>query len=148
MPGVTDDSILIRPFQEADRDAVIALWQRCSLVVPWNDPARDIDRKLRVRPEWLLVGEWAGQVVATLMVGYEGHRGWLNYLAVDPELRRRGIGRCLVARAEQILHEAGCPKINLQVRAGNAAAIEFYRALGFQADNVVSMGMRLVSDER
>jgi len=147
MPGVTDDSILIRRFQEADRDAVIALWQRCGLVVPWNDPARDIDRKLLVRPEWFLVGEWEGKVVATLMVGYEGHRGWLNYLAVDPQFRRCGIGRCLVARAEEILREAGCPKINLQVRAGNAAAIEFYRALGFQVDDLVSIGKRLVSDQ-
>jgi ribosomal protein S18 acetylase RimI-like enzyme len=115
--------------------------------VRWNDPARDIDRKSRVRPDWFLVGEWACTVVATLMVGYEGHRGWLNYLAVDPEFRRRGIGRRLVSRAEEILYEAGCPKINLQVRAGNAAAIEFYRALGFRPDNVVSMGLRLVSDQ-
>jgi len=146
MPGVTDDSFLIRPLLQADRDAVIALWRRCNLVVLWNDPARDIDRKLRVRPDWFLVGEWAGTVVATLMVGYEGHRGWLNYLAVDPEFRRRGIGRRLVARAEEILREAGCPKISLQVRAGNVTAIEFYRALEFQPDDVVSLGKRLVSD--
>jgi len=146
-PDMSEDSIKIRAFQEADRDAVIGLWHRCNLVVPWNDPGRDIDRKRHVQPEWFLVGEWEGEVVATLMVGYEGHRGWLNYLAVDPQLRRRGIGRRLVAHAEQILRDAGCPKINLQVRTKNTAAFGFYRALGFQVDEVTSMGKRLVSDE-
>jgi ribosomal protein S18 acetylase RimI-like enzyme len=147
VPVVSLDSIVFRSFQEADRDAVVALWHRCNLVVPWNDPDRDIDRKLLVRPEWFLIGDWAGQVIATLMVGYEGHRGWLNYLAVDPAVRRHGIGRRLVAHAEQILRDAGCPKICLQVRAGNAAALEFYRALGFDKDDVIGLGKRLVNDQ-
>jgi ribosomal protein S18 acetylase RimI-like enzyme len=138
---------VIRPYQEADRRAVVDLWHRCGLVVPWNDPDRDIDRKLRVRPEWFLVAVAAAGIVATLMVGYEGHRGWLNYLAVDPVFRRRGIGRLLVARAEQILREAGCPKICLQVRTGNSAALEFYRALEFRPDDVVGLGKRLVDDQ-
>lgn len=141
-------TVLIRPFQEVDRAAVIDLWVRCNLVVPWNDPDLDISRKLRVRPEWFLVGDSGGRVIATLMVGYEGHRGWLNYLAVDPDFRRQGIGRLLVARAEAILREAGCPKICLQVRTANGAALEFYRALDFSRDDVIGLGKRLVDDQR
>ena len=137
----------IRPFQAADEAAVIQLWRACNLVVPQNDPHKDIRRKTAFQPELFLVGVKADRVVATVMAGYEGHRGWLNYLAVDPQFRRRGIGRRLVAHAEQILCDAGCPKISLQVRTGNAAAFEFYRALEFQLDDVVSMGKRLVSDE-
>ena len=140
--------ILVRPYQEADREAVVDLWRRSDLVVPWNDPHRDIDRKLRVHPEWFLVGVLGGRVVATLMVGYEGHRGWLNYLAVDPGFWRGGIGRLLVAHAEKLLREAGCPKICLQVRTGNTAALEFYRALDFLPDEVVSLGKRLVDDQQ
>lgn len=147
-PNAEQVPILIRAFQEADRAAVIDLWHCCDLVVPWNDPDLDISRKLRVRPEWFLVGTAAGRVVATLMVGYEGHRGWLNYLAVEPGFRRRGIGRLLVAHAEQLLREAGCPKICLQVRTGNTAALEFYRALDFLRDDVVGLGKRLVDDQR
>jgi ribosomal protein S18 acetylase RimI-like enzyme len=147
-PDAEQAPILLRAFQEADRAAVVDLWYRCNLVVPWNDPDRDIDRKLRVRPEWFLVGTSAGMVVATLMVGYEGHRGWLNYLAVDPDFRRRGIGRLLVTHAEQILREAGCPKICLQVRTGNRAALEFYRALDVFRDDVIGLGKRLVDDQR
>lgn len=141
-------TVLIRPFREADRAAVIDLWVRCHLVVPWNDPDLDISRKLRVRPEWFLVGDSVGRVIATLMVGYEGHRGWLNYLAVDPDFRRQGIGRLLVLRAEAILREAGCPKICLQVRTANDAALEFYRALDFSRDDVIGLGKRLVDDQR
>lgn len=147
-PGPDMPTVLIRPFREADRAAVIDLWVRCSLVVPWNDPDLDISRKLRVRPEWFLVGDSGGRVIATLMVGYEGHRGWLNYLAVDPDFRRQGIGRLLVARAEAILREAGCPKICLQVRTANDAALEFYRALDFSRDDVIGLGKRLVDDQR
>jgi ribosomal protein S18 acetylase RimI-like enzyme len=147
-PSAEHEPISVRPFQEADRAAVIDLWYRCNLVVPWNDPDLDISRKLHVRPEWFLVGTSAGRVIATLMVGYEGHRGWLNYLAVDPTFRRQGIGRLLVAHAEEILREAGCPKICLQVRTGNTAALEFYGALDFSRDDVVGLGKRLVDDRR
>ena len=147
-PNAEQVPILIRAFQEADRAAVIDLWHCCNLVVPWNDPDLDISRKLHIRPEWFLVGTSAGEVVATLMVGYEGHRGWLNYLAVEPGFRRRGIARLLVAHAEQLLREAGCPKICLQVRTENTAALEFYRALDFFRDDVIGLGKRLVDDQR
>lgn len=124
----------------------MALWRQCDLLRPWNDPAKDIRRKLAVRPDLFMVGVVDGNVVASVMAGYEGHRGWLNYLAVAPEHRRRGYGRALVAEAERLLLEAGCPKINLQVRSANRAVIEFYRRLGYAVDEVVSMGKRLEPD--
>ena len=113
---------------------------------PWNDPRKDIARKLRVNPEWFLVAEAAGAVVGSVMAGYEGHRGWINYLAVDPARRRAGLGRALMAAAEQQLRTAGCPKINLQVRPDNRAAIAFYERLGFAVEGAVSLGKRLEVD--
>lgn len=136
----------IRPFQPEDESAVVSLWRACDLVRPWNDPHRDVCRKLKVNPEWFLVGVTDGQVVATVMAGYEGHRGWLNYLAVAPELQRHGLARAIVAKAEKLLRGAGCPKINLQIRTSNRGVIEFYRRLGYSVDDVVSMGKRLERD--
>lgn len=141
MPELT-----IRSYSSEDESDVIDLWTRCGLVVAWNDPRRDIRRKLRVNPEWFLVGEIRRRLVATCMAGYEGHRGWINYLAVDPALRRRSIGRRMMEAAERLLADAGCPKINLQVRTANTQVIEFYRSLGFRVDDVVSLGKRLVKD--
>ena len=137
----------IRPYQPADEEAVIALWQQCDLVRPWNDPHKDIQRKLAVRPDLFLVGELNGRVVACVMAGYEGHRGWLNYLAVAPQHQRQGLARAIVTEAERLLKAAGCPKINLQVRTSNAGVIEFYRRLGYTVDEVVSLGKRLERDE-
>lgn len=136
----------IRPFQEADRGAVIALWQACGLTRPWNDPSADIDRKLAVQRELFLVGSIENAVVATVMAGYEGHRGWLNYLAVAPDWQRHGFGRRLIATVEQALLERGCPKVNLQVRTGNAAVIDFYEAIGYSVDPTTSLGKRLIPD--
>src|SRR5262245_15741770 len=116
----------IRPFQSEDEAAVIALWRRCGLVRPVNDPAKDIRRKAKVRPDMFLVGLLDGDIVASVMAGYEGHRGWLNYLAVAPEHQRRGYGRAIVEEAEKLLRAAGAPKINLQVRTANHKVIEFY----------------------
>ncbi len=136
----------IRPFQATDEAAVVALWRACDLVRPWNDPHKDIRRKLRVNPEWFLVGETGGRIVGTVMAGYEGHRGWINYLAVEPGRQRAGLGRALMAEAERLLHAAGCAKINLQVRTGNAGVIAFYERLGYKQDDCVSLGKRLVAD--
>ena len=136
----------IRPFELDDEPAVIDLWEKCGLTRPWNDPKKDVQRKLRVQAETFLVGVVDGAVVATAMAGYDGHRGWINYLAVAPEHRRRGYGRAIVTEAERRLREAGCPKINVQVRSSNASAIEFYRAVGFAVDEVLSMGKRLEDD--
>ncbi len=136
----------IRSFQAADEAAVIALWESCGLVVPQNHPGADIARKLRVNPEWFLVGEVEGVIVASCMAGYEGHRGWINYLAVHPDQRRQSLARQMMEHAERLLREAGCPKINLQVRRSNAAVIAFYESIGFSVDEVVSLGKRLQRD--
>jgi ribosomal protein S18 acetylase RimI-like enzyme len=136
----------IRCFAPEDEPAVVALWQRCGLTRPWNDPHRDIRRKLRVRPDLFLVGVLDGALVGTVMAGYEGHRGWINYLAVDPRHQRRGLGRALMLEAERLLRQSGCPKINLQVRTGNQEAIAFYRRLGYAVDEVISLGKRLEHD--
>lgn len=126
---------------------MIQLWTDSGLVVPWNNPRRDIDRKLKVQPELFLVACVQSRIVATVMAGYDGHRGWINYLAVHPQHRRAGIGRSMMGEAESRLRAAGCPKINLQVRSKNAAVMEFYRRIGFKPDDVVSFGKRLEPDE-
>ena len=136
----------IRPFEPADEDAVIALWERCGLTRPWNDPRKDVRRKLRVRPDLFLVGVEGGEIVAAVMAGYDGHRGAINYLAVAPEHRRRGLGRAIMAEAERLLRAAGCPKINLLVRTTNHEVIAFYRRLGYVIDEVVGLGKRLEHD--
>ena len=136
----------IRPFDPADEEAVVALWERCGLTRLWNDPRKDIRRKLAVRPDLFLVAGADGTIVGTVIAGYDGHRGWINYLGVDPACQRRGIGRALMDEAERLLRAVGCPKINLQVRNTNAPAIEFYRRIGFAADDVVSFGKRLEHD--
>jgi ribosomal protein S18 acetylase RimI-like enzyme len=138
--------MIIRPFQPQDEAAVVSLWQLCGLIRPSNDPHKDIERKLRVRPDLFLVGVLDGTVVASVMAGYEGHRGWLNYLAVDPARQREGLGRAIVTEAEGRLRASGCPKVNLQVRTPNRAAIDFYRRIGYSLDDVVSMGKRLETD--
>lgn len=141
-----DAVILIRAFDEADRDAVVALWKDCDLVRPWNDPGKDIERKLYVRGDMFLVATDGNEIVGSVMAGYEGHRGWINYLAVHPAWRRRGIARRLMAEAERLLAASECPKVNLQVRSENGDVLAFYRAVGYTVDDVVSLGKRLVQD--
>ncbi len=137
----------VRSFEAADETAVVDLWRRCKLVRPWNDPRRDIARKARIQPELFLVGVVEGTIVASVMAGYDGHRGWINYLAVSPSHQRVGLGRALMAEAERRLEALGCPKVNLQVRADNPGAIEFYRRAGYQVDDVIGLGKRLVADQ-
>jgi ribosomal protein S18 acetylase RimI-like enzyme len=136
----------IRAFSKSDEPAVVALWEQCRLTRPWNDPRKDIARKLAVQPELFLVGVENGSIVATVMAGYEGHRGWVNYLAVAPAFRGRGLGRALMEHVEQLLMERGCPKVSLLVRAENPDAVEFYRRVGYSQDRVVALGKRLIHD--
>lgn len=137
----------IRPFDLQDEEQVIALWKECKLVVPWNDPKKDIRRKLKVNPELFLVGEIEGEIVGSIMGGYEGHRGWVNYLAVLSSHRKKGYGRQLMEAVEERLEKMGCAKVNLQVRETNLEVIEFYKAIGYGLDHVIGMGKRLESDE-
>ena len=140
------EDLRIRPFQLADENSVVQLWRECGLVVSWNNPHKDIRRKLGVQAELFLVGTDGTQLIATVMAGYDGHRGWMNYLAVAPAYRRRGIGRRMVEEIQKRLHALGCPKINLQVRSSNTDVIEFYQKLGFAVDDAVSLGKRLETD--
>jgi ribosomal protein S18 acetylase RimI-like enzyme len=135
--------LTIRPYHADDEPDVIALWHRCNLVVPWNDPQRDIALKVAWQPDLLLVGTFEGNIVATVMVGYDGHRGWINYLAVAPEHQRQGFGSQIMEAAEAKLRALGCPKINLQVRATNTEVIAFYESLGFAVEDRINMGKRL-----
>ncbi len=138
--------MVVRRFILEDEVAVIELWQRCNLTRPQNNPKLDIERKLKVDPELFLVGFIDGNVVATVMGGYEGHRGWVNYLGVDPRWQRQGLGRQMMEKIQAKLSALGCPKINLQVREDNLAAVKFYQAIGYTQDLVLSMGKRLVKD--
>ncbi len=137
---------IIRPFAPGDTEAVVEVWRRCGLLHPNNDPRKDIARKLKVRPDLFLVGTAGGVIVATAMAGYEGHRGWINYLGVLPEHRRRGHARRLLEEAERRLRLEGCPKINLQVRPDNAEALRFYERVGYSGAGIVSLGKRLEYD--
>ena len=137
----------IRAFQPSDQPAVILLWEKCDLLRSWNDPAKDIRRKLEVQPEMFIVGASSGELVATAMAGYEGHRGWVNYLAVAPEHRGKGFGRAIMGEAEKLLNQAGCPKVNVQVRGANSSAIEFYRRIGYRVEDRVSLGKRIEHDD-
>lgn len=136
----------IRPYQLSDHDALVDLWESCDLVVPHNNPDRDIERKLRVTPDWFVVGTVENSIVASCMLGYDGHRGWINYLAVSPDHQRKGFASQLMRYAEDQLRAQGCPKLNLQIRSSNAAVREFYQKLGYTVDPVISMGKRLISD--
>ncbi|MEW6674068.1 MAG: GNAT family acetyltransferase [Thermodesulfobacteriota bacterium] len=136
----------ISEYREPERVEIIALWKRCELVAPQNDPNKDIDRKLKVNPELFLVGKLNGNIIASVMGGYEGHRGWVNYLAVDPDCRRLGYGRLLMGEIERRLRLLGCPKINLQVRETNVSVLKFYEAIGFAKEPIVSLGKRLEYD--
>lgn len=137
----------IRSFQPDDTENVVRLWTECGLCVPWNDPYKDIQRKVRIADNLFLVAEQTEQIVGTVMGGYEGHRGWINYLAVDPESRKLGLGRELMQEVERRLLELDCPKINLQIRSTNSAVIAFYEAIGFTDDEVKSFGKRLIPDQ-
>lgn len=138
--------MIIRPFSLADTEQTIALWRECELVVSHNDPVKDIQRKMKVDPELFLVGERDGQVIATAMAGYEGHRGWIYYLAVSSNHRHQGLGRAIVHEAENLLLAKGAPKIDLMVRSTNTEVISFYQSLGYATEPVTVMGKRLIAD--
>ena len=128
---MTESSLLIRPFQEGDEVALVSLWNMCKLTVPWNNPYKDIVRKLQVQAELFLVGYLEDKLIASVMAGYDGHRGYINYFAINPDFQARGYGKLLMNNVENRLRELGCPKINLQIRAGNDKVFSYYQKLGF-----------------
>ncbi len=136
-----DTAMEIRPYLESDEAAVASLWREVFPDSPsWNHPETAIRRKLAVQRELFLVATDGSALVGTAMAGYDGHRGWVHYVAVSPKHRRQGIGAALMRSAEERLTGLGCPKLNLQVRASNDDVIAFYRKLGYQVEDRVSMG--------
>ncbi len=141
---MSESQLEIRPFRESDLEAVVRLWRVVFPDAPaHNEPVADIRRKLSVQPELFLVATAGANLVATAMAGFDGHRGWVHYLAVHPERRWGGIGRAIMAAVEAELEARGCTKLNLQVRSSNPQGVEFYRRLGFAVEDRVSMGKRL-----
>lgn len=135
----------IRAYKAADEETVTNLWNEAFPdSPPRNDPATDIRRKRAVQPELFLVGELDGQLVATAMAGYDGHRAWVYYVAVAKEYRRRDFGRAIMSEVERRLREFGAPKLNLQVRSSNAEVVAFYERLGYTIEDRVSMGKKLI----
>jgi len=139
-------NLVIRSYHESDKNKVIQLWKECALVVPWNDPERDIIRKQTVQPKLFLVGLMNDEIIATAMAGYDGHRGWVYYLAVLPKYQKQKIGRLIMEEAEARLLELGCPKLNIMVRSTNSEVISFYKSIGYKVEAVTSMGKRLEPD--
>ena len=129
--SVSRAPLAISAIADADIETVVALWQRCGLTRPWNDPHADIALARRRDNSTVLVGRDAGAIVATVMVGHDGHRGWVYYVAVDTDRRARGLGRSIMGAAEDWLRQAGIPKLQLLVRRENAQANAFYQSLGF-----------------
>ena len=138
---------VFRDFEPADTACVVDLWQKCELTRPWNDPVKDIERKLADRNGAFWVVCQGSVMVASVMIGYDGHRGTINYLAIAPELQRSGIGAELMRRAEAFLIDIGCPKVSFCVRKDNHAVLAFYDRLGYAADDVHFLGKRLIPDE-
>jgi ribosomal protein S18 acetylase RimI-like enzyme len=136
----------IRTFEADDDAAVVELWRACRLTRDWNDPHKDIIRKVAVDDDLFLVGVVGGRIVGSVMAGYDGHRGWINYLAVHPDSQRSGFAALLMSEAERRLGARGCPKVNLQIRASNLDAVGFYDRVGYQPDDVLSFGKRLEHD--
>lgn len=143
-------ALQIRVFETEDTEEVVQLWEECGLTRPWNDPRADIKRKLTTQPDLFLVvvdsGFNGSKIVGSVMAGYDGHRGWLYYLATAPSHRGQGLGRALVAEAERRLEAIGCPKIQLMVRADNAQAADFYAGLDYEKSDVLVLGKRLIED--
>jgi len=135
--------IAIRPFHETDQENVIKLWEKVFPdAPPHNNPARDIRTKREVQPELFLVALLEDQIVGTAMAGFDGHRGWVYYLGVDPDYQRQGIGTSLMKRVEARLIGMGCPKLNLQIRANNTEVQSFYESLGYFSEDRLSMGKK------
>ena len=138
------DKLITRSFTESDRPGVIALWNEVFPDnSPWNIPDEDIDRKLKIQKELFIVAEYEGEIIGSAMAGFDGHRGWVYYVAVLKKYRKHGVGEALMNHVERELTKIGCTKLNLQVRSTNTDVIEFYKKLGYDIEDRVSMAKRL-----
>ena len=140
--------ILIRQYYEKEREQIIELLKTCNLTRPWNDPNKDFDRKNGVGEDLFIVLEFENKIIGTVMGGYDGHRGIMNYLAVSPDFRGKGFGKMLVEEVEKKLKQLGCPKVNLLVRSDNVEVSNFYESIDYKKQDDVSVfGKRLISDD-
>lgn len=137
----------IRTYKPKDEQQVISLWEKCNLTAPWNNPGKDIERKLKDSPELFFVGKIGSRIIASCMAGYDGHRGWIYYLAVQQDLQGSGIASQIMKHAEQALRHMGCPKIDLMVRKSNQEVISFYHKIGYKDDPVTVLSKRLINDD-
>jgi ribosomal protein S18 acetylase RimI-like enzyme len=147
MSNNISDNFYIDIYRPADQADLLALWQQSGLIVPWNNPCTDIERKLADSPELFFVGKIGSRLVSSCMAGYDGHRGWIYFLAVLPAEQRAGLAARMVTHAEARLVELGCPKIDLMVRDSNTEVIAFYQSVGYQFDPVRVLSKRLLEDE-
>ena len=137
----------IRIYRERDREQVLALWQECDLIHPKNDPQKDLDRKKGFGEELFLVIEEREKIIGTVMGGYDGHRGIINYLGVHPSFRGQGLGKMLLQAVEQKLIDLGCPQVNLLVWSNNSEVLKFYKKTQYsEANDIVLLRKRLISD--
>ena len=140
-------NFLIRTYKKSDEERVINLWKTCNLIVPWNNPKMDIQRKLSENPKLIFVGLIEDRLIASCMAGFDGHRGWVYFVVVHPDVQQKGIASKIMEHAEKKLKEIGCPKIQLMVRDANLGVIEFYKKIGYKIDPVLTMGKILIKDE-
>ena len=133
-----DSTLNIAPIEDQDVAEVIALWHRCGSTRPWNDPAADIALARRGDNSTVLIGRYDGVLAASVMVGYDGHRGWVYYVTVDPDQRYRNFGRAIMSAAEAWLRERGILKLQLMVRKDNAQVHAFYRSIGYYNQETVT----------
>jgi ribosomal protein S18 acetylase RimI-like enzyme len=131
------ETLLISPMRDEDVDALAALWERCGLTRPWNDPRGDIAFARKSPGSVILIGRFGGAVKASAMVGHDGHRGWVYYLAIDPAIQKHGFGALMMKAAEDWLREKGVAKAMLMVRADNTAVCSFYKAIGYETQERV-----------
>lgn len=137
----------IRIFSVADTESVVQLWTACGLTRPWNDPRKDIERKLSVQPDLFLVMKMDGAVIGSAMAGYDGHRGSVYYLAVAPGFQSKGYGRQMMREIEKRLTALGCPKMNIMIRRDNERVIGFYSVNEYAKEPVTVVGKRLIPDD-
>jgi ribosomal protein S18 acetylase RimI-like enzyme len=138
-----ESKLIIRNYITEDKERVIEVWKACRLIVQGNDPVNDINLKIKFQPELFFVATCDDEIIGTVMTGYDGHRGYLNYLGIHPEYRNKGYGRTLVEYSVQKLKELGCPKVNIQIRNSNTGVAGFYLKLGFTDHEVKGMQMKL-----
>ena len=135
---------IVRTYEDSDYESVVALWKTVfPNDPPWNEPAEFIRRKRSVQPDLFWIAHDGDEIVGTVVAGYDGVRGWIYHLAVDPSRRRKGTARLLMQTAEDSLEALGCTKINLQVRMNNTGVVDFYKTLGYAVEERVQMGKPL-----